>query len=135
MPNLHLPLCMFQKNDKEALSSITSLENLHLDNNIYLQVQKLKYKALMDAGLYDESERTLTYIKELDPSFNESNSGKGVVILIPIKIKPYLEKAEPLRKSGQLSEALSVLKEANTIHEIPYTDLLIGKLLFSQKNV
>jgi tetratricopeptide (TPR) repeat protein len=40
-----------------------------------------------------------------------------------------------LRKNGQFSEALSVLKEANTIREISYTNLLIGKLLFSQKYV
>ena len=40
-----------------------------------------------------------------------------------------------MRKNGRYSEALSVLKEANSIREISYTNLLIGKLLFSQKNV
>ena len=40
-----------------------------------------------------------------------------------------------MRKNGQFSEALAVLKEANSIHEIPYTNLLIGKILFTQKKL
>jgi tetratricopeptide (TPR) repeat protein len=124
-----------QKNNKEALSSIDRLENLHLNKNNYLQVQKLKYKILIDSGLSKEGEKTLAQIKELDPSFNDANGGKSLVILIPSKIKPYIEKAEALRRNGQLSEALSVLIEANAIREIPYTNLLIGKILFSQKKL
>ena len=34
-----------------------------------------------------------------------------------------------------LDPVVVILKEANTIREISYTNLLIGKLLFSQKNV
>ena len=124
-----------QKDNKDALLSINKLENLQLNDNFYLQVQKLKYKILMASGLDSEAEKTLAYIKGVDPSFNRSNAGKSFVILIPSKIKPFLEKSESLRKNGQISEALSVLKEANAIQEIPYTDLLIGKILFSQKNV
>jgi tetratricopeptide (TPR) repeat protein/lysophospholipase L1-like esterase len=124
-----------QKNNKEALTCIDRLQKLHLDENDYLQVQKLKYNVLKDSGLSSDAEKTFTDIKKMDPSFNESGGGKRLVILIPNRIKPYLEKAETLRKNGQFSEALSVLKEANTIREISYTNLLIGKLLFSQKNV
>lgn len=124
-----------QKNNKEALAAIDRLQNLHLTNDVYVQVQKLKYKVLVDSGSTSEAEKTLTHIKELDPSFDKSNGGKSLVILIPNKIRPYIEKAETLRKEGRLSEALSVLKEANTIREISYTNLLIGKLLYSQKNI
>jgi lysophospholipase L1-like esterase len=124
-----------QKNNKEALTCIDRIQKLHLNENIYLQVQKLKYTVLKDSGLSSDAENALADIKKMDPSFNESGGGKSLVILLPNKIKPYLEKAETLRKNGQLSEALSVLKEANTIREISYTNLLIGKLLFSQKNV
>jgi tetratricopeptide (TPR) repeat protein len=124
-----------QKNSKEALACIDRLEKKHSDGNKYLQVQRLKYNILKDSGLSSDAEKTLAEIRKIDPSFNESVKGKSLVILIPNSIKPYLEKAETLRKNGQLSEALSVLKEANTIHEISYTNLLIGKLLFSQKNI
>jgi tetratricopeptide (TPR) repeat protein len=105
-----------------------------LDNNKYLQVQKLKYDVLKDSGLTSDADKTLDDIKKMDPSFNESGRIKSV-ILIPDKIRPYLEKAEMLRKNGKLSEALSVLRKANTIREIPYTNLCIGKLLFSQNKV
>jgi lysophospholipase L1-like esterase/tetratricopeptide (TPR) repeat protein len=124
-----------QKNNREALSSIERLQNLHLDKNNYLQVQKLKYKILTDSGLANEAEKTLAHIKELEPSFNTADGGKSLVVLIPSTIRPFIEKAETLRKNGRSSEALSVLKEANTIREIPYTNLLIGKILFSQKKM
>ncbi len=124
-----------QKNNIEALTCIDRLQKLHLNENSYLQVQKLKYNVLKDSGFSSDAEKTLANIKKMDPSFNAARGGKSLVILIPNRIKPYLEKAETLRKNGQFSEALSVLKEANTIHELAYTNLLIGKLLFSQKNV
>jgi tetratricopeptide (TPR) repeat protein/lysophospholipase L1-like esterase len=124
-----------QKNNKEALACIDQLQKLHSDENNYLQVQKLKYNVQKDLGLSSDAEKTLAVIKKTDPSFNESRGGKSQVILIPNRIKPYLEKAETLRKNGKLSEAVSVLKEANNIREISYTNLLIGKLLFSQKNI
>jgi tetratricopeptide (TPR) repeat protein/lysophospholipase L1-like esterase len=124
-----------QKNNKEALTCIDLLQNLHSNGINYLQVQKLKYNVLKDSGLSSDAEKTLADIKKMDPYFNASGGGKSLVILIPNKIKPYLEKAETLRKNGQLSEAVAVLKEANTIRELSYTNLLIGKLLYSQKNV
>jgi tetratricopeptide (TPR) repeat protein len=124
-----------QKNNKEALTCIDRLQKLQSHEFNHVQVQKLKYNILKDSGLSFDAEKTLAEIKIMDPSFNESGGGKSLVILIPNRIKPYLERAEALRKNGQLSEALSVLKEANTIRELSYTDLLIGKLLFSQKNI
>jgi tetratricopeptide (TPR) repeat protein len=124
-----------QKNNKEALVCINRLQKIHPEGAKYLQVQKLKYSVLKDSCLSSDAKKTLAEIKKIDPSFNESAKGKSLVILIPSRIKPYLEKAETLRKNGQYSEALSVLKEANTIREISYTNLLIGKLLFSQKNI
>ena len=124
-----------QKEYKEALTCLDRLQNMPPGGNNYLQVQKLKYNVLEDSGLRSDAEKTLVDIKKIDPSYNELREGNNLVILIPNSIKPYLEKAETLRKDGRLSEALSVLKEANSIHEISYTNLLIGKLLFSQKNV
>jgi tetratricopeptide (TPR) repeat protein/lysophospholipase L1-like esterase len=124
-----------QKKYKEALASIDKLQNLQVGKNNYLQVLRLKYKILVDSGLAGEAEQTLARMKEVDPSINKSEGGKNLVILIPNKIKPYIEKAEALRKNGQFSEALSLLYEANTVREIPYTDLLIGKILFSQKKI
>jgi tetratricopeptide (TPR) repeat protein len=124
-----------QKNYRDALACIDQLQKLQSGDNNYLQVQKLKYNVQRDSGLNSDAEKTLVNIKKADPSFNESGGGKSLVVLIPNRIKPYLEKAEILRKNGKLSEAVSVLKEANTIHEIYYTNLLIGKLLFSQKNI
>ena len=124
-----------QKNNKEALTCIDRLQKMRSDDNNYLQVQKLKYNVMKELGLSSDAEKTLADIKKMDSSFDESGGGKSLVILIPNRIKPYLEKAETLRKNGQIEEALTVLKEANTIHELSYTNLLIGKLLFSQKNV
>jgi len=121
-----------QKKNKEALAC---MQKIRPDENNYLQAQKLKYDIQKDSGLSSDAEKTLADIKKTDPSFNTSGGGKSLVVLIPNRIKPYLEKAETLRKNGQLPEAMSVLKEANSIREIPYTNLLIGKLLFSQKNV
>jgi len=111
------------------------LQDLHSDENKYLQVLKLKYNVLKDSGFHSDAEKTFADIKKTDPSFDKSGGSKNFVILIPSRIRPYLEKAETLRKNGQLSEALSVLQEANTIRELPYTNLLIGKLLFSEKNI
>jgi tetratricopeptide (TPR) repeat protein len=124
-----------QKNNKEALLCIDRLQNSHTNENNYLQAQKLKYNILKDSGLGSDAEKVLAVIKNNDPSFNESNRENRLVILIPNRIRPYLEKAETLRKNGQIQEALSVLKEANAIREIPYTNLQIGKLLYSQKNI
>lgn len=124
-----------QKNNKGALACIDQLQKIHSNENNYLQVQKLKYNVQKDSGLSSDAEKTLADIKKAEPSFNESGGGKSLVVLIPNRIKPYLEKAETLRKNGQVSEAVAVLKEANNIREISYTNLLIGKLLFSQKNV
>jgi len=124
-----------QKNYKEALSRIDRLESLHLDNKILLQVQKLKYKAQKESGLDSDAGKTLAVIKNMEPSFDESNRGNDHVILVPDKIRHYIDQAEALMKAGQASEALNVLREANGIREIPYADLLIGKILFAQKNI
>jgi hypothetical protein len=123
-----------QKNYKEALTCIDRLQKLRSNKINYLQVQKLKYNVLKDSDLSSDAEKTLADIKITDPTFNESGGGKSDVILIPNTIKPYLEKAETLRKNGQLSEAVSVLKEANTIRELSSTNLLIGELLFLENN-
>ncbi|RPI05649.1 MAG: hypothetical protein EHM64_05760 [Ignavibacteriae bacterium] len=124
-----------QKKYADALTSIDRLEKMTMDKNNYLQVQKLKYNIFIESGLKDEAEKVMAHIREMDPSFTANGGGKSLMILIPNKIKPYIEKAEALRTSGQLSEALAVLHEANTIREIPYTNLLIGKILFSQKRI
>ena len=124
-----------QNNDVAALACIAKLEQLPLDKRIYLQAQKLKYRVQQDSGLRDDAERTLAAIKNVDPSFDESDARKSHLILIPDKIKSYLERAEALKNEGQFSEAIAVLKEANKIREIPYTNLLIGKMLFAQKSL
>ncbi len=124
-----------QRNNQEALSCIDKLESLHLDNSVMLRVQKLKYKVLKDSGDSSDAEQTLAVIKNIDPAFTESNKAGEIMILMPDKIKPYIDKANAMLKVGQVSEALDVLKEANNIREIPYTDLLIGKILFAQKNI
>jgi len=124
-----------QKNNNEALASIERLQYIPLNSTLQLQVQKLKYKVLKDSGLNSEAEKTLTDIKKIDPSFNNLTTANRMTILIPNSIRPYIDRAEALRKNGQYSEAIGVLKDANRIHEIPYTNLLIGKLLFSQRKI
>jgi tetratricopeptide (TPR) repeat protein len=118
----------------EALQCIERLEKVSSDNKNYLRVQELKYKVLRDSGLSNDAEKILAVIKKLDPAFDESRRGKSLTVLIPSTIRPYIEKAETLRKQGQFSEALAALQEANKIRETAYTNLLIGKLLFSQRN-
>jgi len=124
-----------QKKFKEALLSIEIHQKNHLDNKNYLLGEKLKYKIERDSGLTSEAEKTLASIKKLDPNFDENSDGKSLVVLIPAKVKPYIIKAEKLRKSGHLSEALAALTEANKIRETAYANLLIGKILISQKNI
>ncbi len=123
-----------QKSYKEALTCIDRLQELHSNKINSLQIQKLKYHVFKDSGLKNDAEKTLADIKIMDPSFSESGGGDNRVILIPNSVKPYLEKAESLRKNGRLSEAVSVLKEANTICELSSTNLLIGELLFLENN-
>jgi len=122
-------------NYDEALSCIRRLESLHLDKRTLLQVEKLKFNVQKNSALNVDAEKTLAVIKRMDPSFSEANGRENQIILIPEKIRPYIDRAEALMKAGQASQALDVLKESNSIHEIPYADLLIGKILFAEKNV
>ena len=122
-------------NDHSALSCIEKLERLPLDQAMSLQAQELKYKVQQDSGLHTQAELTLAAIKRIDPSFDESDARKRLLILIPAKIKPYIERAEVLRNEGQFARAVAVLEEANKVHELPYTDLLIGKMLFAQRDI
>jgi tetratricopeptide (TPR) repeat protein len=85
--------------------------------------------------LNSEAENTLINIKKIEPGFDPDRESRKSVILIPEKIKPYIEKAEKLRKAGKISESLKTLMEANKIRETAYANLLIGKLLLSQKNI
>lgn len=124
-----------QNNNTQALACIEKLQKLQTDKKNYLQMLRLKYKILQDSGLSREAEQTLHEIQKLNPGFQEQAGGKSIIILIPTKIRPYIEKAEALRKRGLYSESLSTLKEANKIQEIPYTDLLIGKILLLQKDI
>ncbi len=124
-----------QQHYSKALECIEKFQKLSNDKNYSMQVLRLKYKIQQDSGLSQEAEQTLKEIKQISPDFQEKADGKSIVILIPTKIKPYIEKAEALRKSGLFSESLITLQEANKIQEIPYTDLLIGKLLLLQKDI
>lgn len=123
-----------QRKYYEALASLAKLEQLPLDRGISLQAEKLKYRVQQDSGLIDGAQQTLAAIRKVDPLFDESNERKNLLILVPGKIKPYLERADALKNEGHLSEAITILKEANKIREIPYTDLLIGKMMFAQKD-
>jgi tetratricopeptide (TPR) repeat protein len=122
-----------QKDPRKALSCIDHFQSINENNATDLKFQKLKYKIQKGSGMSNDAQQTLTEIQIYDPSFTGSNVGKNIAIIIPASIKPYLDKADALRRSGQVSEAVAVLKEANKIKEIPYTNLLIGKLLYSQK--
>jgi tetratricopeptide (TPR) repeat protein len=128
-------LYLFQRNFREALHCVDKLQQLPAGENNSFQVQKLKYRILKDSGLVDEAAKTLALLKKKNPSFQESGTASVVSIFVPNAIKPYIDRAEALRKNGQLSKALAVLKDANTIQEIAYTNLLIGKILFTQKNL
>lgn len=123
-----------QKKFKEALLNIDKHQKNHLYEKNYLMGEELKFKIQRDSGLNYEAEKTLASIKKLNPGFNENNEGTSRVILIPEKVKPYIEKAELLRKRGKLQEALVVLTEANKIRETAYVDMVIGKILMSQRN-
>ncbi len=128
-------LYLSQRNFHEALHCVDILQQLAAGENNIFQVQKLKYRILKDSGLVDEAAKTLSLLKKLNPSFQESGTATVVSILIPNTIKSYIDRAEALRMNGQLSQALTVLKEANAIQEIAYTNLLIGKILFFQKDL
>jgi len=121
------------KEFKAALARIQKAEGLRQDANNYYQIQKLKYQVVKDSGLAEEEKKVLALLKQLNPEFQKESRAPGVTILIPHSIKSYIERAELLRKRGQLSEALAVLKEANKVQEIAYTNLLMGKILFTQK--
>ncbi len=120
---------------KEALLSIDKLQMINLSEENFLLSEKLKYKIQKTSGLILEAEKTLGSIKKLEPGFNESGEGKTLLILVPEKVKYYIEKAEKLRKNGQLNEALSVLAEANSIQETAFANLFIGKILLKQNNL
>ena len=119
---------------EEALSSIDKLLKLHQSEANYLLSEKLKYKILKAAGNDLEAEKTLASIKKIEPGFSGSGKSKTLIVLIPEKVKPYLEKAEKLRRNGRLSEALETLKEANSVQETAYANLLIGRILLKQNN-
>ncbi|HUI29549.1 MAG TPA: hypothetical protein VLX91_04995 [Candidatus Acidoferrales bacterium] len=124
-----------QKHYKDALLCIEKLESASLNRSTALQVQILKYRVQKDSGLALDAGNTLAVIRNMDPTFTGSDEAGNMMILMPAKIKPYIDKAEAMLKVGQVSEALDVLKDANNIREVPYTDLLIGKILFAQKNI
>lgn len=128
-------LYLTKRNFRDALQCIDKLQQLPTSQNNSFQVQKLKYRILKDSGLADEAAKTLALLRKMNPSFQGSGTAGVVSIFVPNKIKPYIDKSEALRKNGQFSQALAVLMEANTIQEIAYTDLLIGKILFMQKNL
>ena len=123
-----------QKQLKQALQCIRRSEQLKMNENNYYQIQKLKYQIEKDSGLSDEAAATLALLKKINPSFQKSSRVPSIPIMIPQTIRPYIEQAEGLRKMGRLSEAVTVLKQANAIREMPYTNLLIGKILFTQKD-
>ena len=124
-----------EKNYDAALTSLSKLKKLRLNKKNYLLSEKLKYKIQKASQMDDEAEKTLAGIKILEPGFDPSRESKKSVVLIPGKIKPYIEKAERLRKEGKISESLVVLTEANKILETAYANLLIGKLLLNRNNV
>jgi len=119
----------------KALSCVDKLLKINLSSENILLAEKLKYKIQKALKFNDEAEKTLTLIKKIEPGFNGDDEKKTVLILIPEKIKPYLEKAERLRKNGKFPEALAVLNEANSIKETAYANLLIGKILLRQNNL
>jgi len=119
----------------EALLSLDKLKKINLNEENYLLAEKLRYKIQKVSGLNSEAEKTLVSIRKLEPGFNESNDGKPVFVLVPEKVKPYIQNAERLRRNGQFAEALSVLTEANSIQETAFVNLLIGKILLKQNNV
>jgi len=123
-----------QSKMKEALSCIEKYRRFHVENSNFLQILKLKYQIQKESAMISEANQTLVEIRKFDPTFTGSGDGKSVMVIIPQVVKPYLEKADILRKEGKIEEALAELKEANKIRELAYTNLLIGKLLFIQKN-
>jgi tetratricopeptide (TPR) repeat protein/lysophospholipase L1-like esterase len=124
-----------QQNYAEVLRCLDAYQHADVKNRRNVQMEKLAYEALIALGRKDDAAQRLEIINKVDPAFNGTVGGKRLLILIPEKIKPFLEKAERLTKNGQLTEALATLHEANAIREIAYTDLLIGKILFSQRDI
>jgi tetratricopeptide (TPR) repeat protein len=123
-----------QKKYKEALLSVDKLQTMPLTKENFLLAQKLKYKIQRGLGFADEAEKTLASIKKLDPGFNADNEGKNILVLLPEKVKAYIQNAERLRRNGQFTEALDVLAEANSIQETAFANLIIGKILLKQNN-
>ena len=123
-----------QQKFKEALLNLDKLSKINLSEENYLFAEKLKYKIQKASGLNLEAEKTLTSIKKLDPGFNDDNKGKTILVLLPEKVKAYIQNAERLRRNGQFAEALDVLAKANSIQETAFANLLIGKILLKQNN-
>ena len=119
----------------EALKCINNLNKIDIDKKNKSQTNKLKYRILKAAGQNNEAEKTLSSIMETEPGFNPNSDSNKPIVLVPEKIKPYIEKADKLRREGKLSDAIMVLNEANKIYETSYANLLIGKMLINQKNL
>jgi tetratricopeptide (TPR) repeat protein len=124
-----------QNKTNDALSCIERFQRFHSDNSTLPQILRLKYQIQKESGMIKEADQTLADVQNIDPTFTGSTEGKSIVIIIPQSIRLYLDKAEFLRKNGKIEEALAELKEANKIKELAYTNLLIGKLLFLQRNI
>jgi tetratricopeptide (TPR) repeat protein/lysophospholipase L1-like esterase len=124
-----------QKKYAEVVGCVDAYLRTSPDKHNGVKMEKLKYAALNEMGRKDEAAECLESIKRTDPSFTGGAGEKKLIVLIPEKIKPYLEKADVLMRKGQPAEALAVLREANSVHEIAYTNLLIGKILFSQRDL
>lgn len=126
-------LFLSQKKYGDALRSVEKLKAIGVSGKEKLMAMKLEYVALKDSGLTEQSQYVLALIRQIEPTFNERMALKTRGILIPSSIKKYLQEAEELRQAGDLDGALAKLRYANTIKEISFTNLQIGKILLAQK--
>lgn len=122
------------KKYKRAIDEIKEIPSV-IDKKIKIVSLKTLYNIYTDSGLTDYANQIKKEIALLDPSYTGGAITQTRIVVIPEVIKPYIDRAINLKKTGKLNEALKELDAANKIKETAHTNQLIGNILFSMKKM